>query len=1451
MWMTYTKDHGTVDDTTDRRQTLEASVEQLLNAGLIGDVAGADGDVSTFLSSLIDEHLDLTSGGTATGQENQVSGTMLDHPSGHAATKTTSTTDEEVSGVGLEQSLRSLGRSCHNHVLGMRDDDKLAGTLGSLKRLECRLHAGHGEDSSRVDGPELVVSQELGHISNQPLHDLGPLSGKAEDVDAQERSVVVGLAHVETGGARAVLPADIDEAAEAAETSPTLPQSISARQSVEDDVDTLVVGGASHGSSPGGVAAVEDVVLGDVVMLHQELLLGCSADGDEDLGTDHLSEADRGLANATTGGVNQDALALTKARLLDQAVVSGAVGQRKGGGVLERHLGGHGHDVGSGGASACGIGAVLDGESGNAVASLVGLDSGADSSDDTRSLDSEGMLVGLRDLALGKHDIAEVHANSLDLELNLIIAKRLGSRDIVNKVHRLDGTRCGELHLEAAVVLAKGLELDDAGVGLAVNELVHLLVVNDAGREEPARSLHELKLAGGRSVGAECKLENLKDHGGGLVVVVKVESCERQNGLGPDGSAKTDDHIRLGRGGLVIGATDNPQAALNTGKHIADLGELLLGGVGKEGLLDLSEHDGQLALGVDLVHAAHLGESGGSTGQGNGEAVGQHLLRVGIAVDDRNINVRQRSINLDSRGAVDLGLGLARERLQVANVLPLELVAELARGVAGQLSLAINDGRDGELINLDDQVVVLRGGEHRNLGRAGLGGEVGLAVSLEGAARRLGKGGDVAGDRHSADRRGQVDGVDVGSASAKDGPVHLNDRLQEILDALEGGTVSDAELSEALVNVGLGNSNSLRALAGLHGSLSATKSGQLLLLAVDLVGLSGVEGNQTDAVLSPAAAVRPRADAELLPGLGCAQVGLLVGAQVDGQLNVGVLKGQGLDDRDVSELELLKRNLLALRPLSGRLQSHADESRDGEDRDRLNGVVTQPGKVIQMNNVPPCGLKVAGVDSLKTDQIVSRRLAVLVHLSHARLLPVLVLVVPGVAGKISQQRRLLLQVGEVDVVHVENGTLGDEVAGKVHGRLNSILLADERGDVGNLRRSLSDVLEDLLDGTLKGRVRAQLDDHVDTGLVLANRLQHGLEGLGEADRAGKVVNPVVSLAFEAIDLVAVKRRVEADVGGLRVGEIRNRLSVLLGNEVHVVRVVGSLNLQAPVEHLLLLQVLLELNESVSVAGDGQTGRTVVAGNSDLLLLQRVNHGLDFLLATANSHHGTAKIGVPLLQDGDETASVVGDGHGSLEADDASGVSGTDLTTGVTGNGCRADTPGAEEIGQRKLDGTASRLTDVGVSNSGGLLILAELLDEGPFGAQLLEALIGSVNSGGVNGVCAVKLTTHAPPLGTLASEDEANSQRLALLAGNDLSAVKSLNELERVRGRNGDPPGKQGATRAEGVGDIVHQVVLEDLGSLLEVDNEVLHNSTDRVLVVSGQDVNLLGTLGLLGVRRR
>ncbi|TKW49037.1 hypothetical protein CTA1_3396 [Colletotrichum tanaceti] len=1477
---TYTKDHGAVNDTADGRQTLEAGVEELVDAGLVGDVAGADGDVGALLGGLVDQDLDLAGGGAAAGQEDEVAGAVLDHPAGHAAAETAGAADEQVGGVGLEQGLGGLGRGGHDDVLGVGHDDELAGPLGGLQGLEGGLHAGDGEGDGRVDGPQLVVGQQPRDVGDERLHDLGPLGGEAKDVDADKGGVVVGLAHVEAGGARAVLAADVDEAAEAVEARPALAQGVGAGQGVEDDVDALVAGGAADGGAPGGVAAVKDVVLGHVVVLHEELLLGGGADGDEDLGANHLGQAHRGLADAAAGRVDEDALALAQAGLLDQAVVGGAVGQGQGGGVLEGHVGGHGHDVGGRGAGAGGVGAVLDGQRGDAVAGPEPRrrrDAGADPGDDAGGLDAQRVLVvGLGDLALGEHDVAEVHADGADLELDLVVGEGLGGGQVVDKVHRLDGARGGELHLEAAAVLAKGLQLDDARVRLAVHELVHVGVVDDARREEAAGPLHELELGRRRrGAGAEGELEDLKDDGRRVVlvqprVVVQVERRKGQHRLGPDRPAEADNHVGLGRRRLVVGAAHHPQAALDAGEHVAHLGELLLGRVGQERLLDLGQHDGQLALRVDLVHAAHLGEPGRGAGQGDGEPVGQHLLRVGVAVDDGHVHVRQRRLDLDAGRAaaaaaadvvvVGLGLGLARQRLEVANVLPLELVAQLARRVAGQLRLAVDDGLDGELVNLDDQVVGLGLGKDGHLGRPGVGRrELGPAVGLEGASGLSGQRRDVAGDGHAADGRRQVDRVDVvGTAGAQDGPVHLDDGLEEgrvqhgaglvvvrhvaghvvggnvghgvlvrgpaVPDALERRPVADAELGEALVHVGLSDGDGVRPLVGgLHGGLGAAQGGQLLLLAVHLVGLGGVQGDEADAVLGPAAAVRPRADAELLPRLRGHQVGLLVRPQVDRQLHVGVLQRQRLHHGHVAQLKLFKGQLLALRPLRRRLQRHADKGRDGEDGDGLHGVVPQPRQVVQVHNVPPRGLQLARVDGLEPDEVVARRLAVLVHLRHARLLPVLVLVVPRVPREVRQQHRLLLELlGEVDVVHVEDGALGHQVARQVDGRLDRVLLAHQRRHVGDLGRRLAHVLEDLLDRPLQRRVRAQLDNHVDARLVLLpDRLQHRLERLREPHRARQVVDPVVRLALEPVDLVPVQRRVEPHVRRLRVREVRDGLAVLLGHQVHVVRVVRRLDLQPPVEHLLLLQVLLQLQQRLRVARDGQAGRAVVARDPHLLLLQRVDHRLHLLLAAAHRHHRSAEVRVALLEDRHQPSAVVRDRHGRLEPDDARRVRRADLTARVSGHGHRPDAPRAEQVRQRELHRAARRLADVRLPDLGGLLVPAELLDQRPLGAQLPEALVGPVDGGRVDRVRAVQLAAHAPPLGALAREDEADAQGLRLLAGDDFPAVERLDELERVAGRDGHPPRQHGAARAERVGHVVHQVVLEDLGPLLEVDDQI------------------------------
>jgi len=106
------KNHGTVNHTANGRQASNALRHELLNVGAVCDVARADHDFGADLAELINELLDLASGRAATGHQDNVPGTLADHPPGHAATKTTSTTNKNIGGIVLEDLVEFLGRGC-------------------------------------------------------------------------------------------------------------------------------------------------------------------------------------------------------------------------------------------------------------------------------------------------------------------------------------------------------------------------------------------------------------------------------------------------------------------------------------------------------------------------------------------------------------------------------------------------------------------------------------------------------------------------------------------------------------------------------------------------------------------------------------------------------------------------------------------------------------------------------------------------------------------------------------------------------------------------------------------------------------------------------------------------------------------------------------------------------------------------------------------------------------------------------------------------------------------------------------------------------------------------------------------------------------------------------------------------------------------------------------------
>lgn len=209
---------------------------------------------------------------------------------------------------------------------------------------------------------------------------------------------------------------------------PSLGQGLTG-QGVQDHVNTALVGHSHDTISKAEVTAVENVVLGDTKLLDEQLLLSIGRHSGEDLGTKVVGNVDGSLSDGASTTVDEDRLALLKSGGLEDGVVGGAVGQwqRSGTGKVQTFWDSEHHWCWGSEEVAEGTGAPCQ----DAVTSFDIGDVGTNSLDNTAGIETKSVLL---DLTHGDHDILEVQADSLDLNLNLILTQRLGVGLIINEM---------------------------------------------------------------------------------------------------------------------------------------------------------------------------------------------------------------------------------------------------------------------------------------------------------------------------------------------------------------------------------------------------------------------------------------------------------------------------------------------------------------------------------------------------------------------------------------------------------------------------------------------------------------------------------------------------------------------------------------------------------------------------------------------------------------------------------------------------------------------------------------------------------------------------------------------------------------------------------------------------------------------------------------------------------
>ncbi|GJD02405.1 hypothetical protein ColKHC_11230 [Colletotrichum higginsianum] len=343
-------------------------------------------------------------------------------------------------------------------------------------------------------------------------------------------------------------------------------------------------------------------------------------------------------------------------------------------------------------------------------------------------------------------------------------------------------------------------------------------------------------------------------------------------------------------------------------------------------------------------------------------------------------------------------------------------------------------------------------------------------------------------------------------------------------------------------------------------------------------------------------------------------------------------------------------------------------------------------------------------------------------------------------------------------------------------RVSVILLAVE--DASVREDTTGDCLDGLLDGALESGMRSDLN-------CAGKRPPRGeskFDGLVEGDGLDHVVPPVAAL--ELLD--ARLRAVGVDTrhpDGCRVplsrldAAARQILHVLRCRPLHVRRVVRRIDNEEPGELLVLRQLGLKRLDGVDVARERDAGRRIAGGDPDAAPdTVPLAEGRGLGAGHAHGHHHTL---AAILAAGEVggLAAVVGDEHGVAGTKHACGIRGRDLARGVADDGVERDAEAREEVDEGDLDGRAEGLGQRGDVDARGVLLVDELVYEGPCGRMgaAPEDLLERLDGGAVDGVGVEELAAHAGPLGPLAGED---AERL------DLAAVQLGPDAElRVRRR--------------------------------------------------------------------
>lgn len=308
--------------------------------------------------------------------------------------------------------------------------------LARLQQAEGLFNLGERVDRVWLGGPDGTALPHVDDFVENAVSCLGVQLGDGVQIAGSEHDGAAEGQHVEASICKDVALANLDEASESGDAVPRRAEGLTGER-VEDDIDATVVGHPHDTGCKGEVARREDVVGRNAVLIHQQLSLLGRRHRCKHLCAHVLRNLNGSLSHTAGCCVDETSLAGTEAGHLGQTVVGGGENDGHAGRSLEGHVI---WDLGRNltGRARVGLESAMQcREHQHAVARLDASDASADLGDDSSPLVSER---GSGHLAHGHHDVAEVEAGCLDLDLDLVVRQRRGVLWPVDEVQLVEAT---------------------------------------------------------------------------------------------------------------------------------------------------------------------------------------------------------------------------------------------------------------------------------------------------------------------------------------------------------------------------------------------------------------------------------------------------------------------------------------------------------------------------------------------------------------------------------------------------------------------------------------------------------------------------------------------------------------------------------------------------------------------------------------------------------------------------------------------------------------------------------------------------------------------------------------------------------------------------------------------------------------------------------------------------